>query len=209
MTSSNLGDGMVHYPESDGRPLWESDWHHEAIVYLLHAFKSHFHDVPDIYVSGTLLMYFVEGDPSAVVCPDVFVVKGVPKGRRRTYKLWLEGRAPSLVFEVTARETRDEDLVTKKATYARLGVEEYFLFDPCADYLSPQLQGFRWSDGMYRAIELDADGSQTSAITGLRIRQEGFLPRLVDATGEPLLSAEEMAEQRHGLELAARTRVPS
>ncbi|MFL6236818.1 MAG: Uma2 family endonuclease [Thermoanaerobaculia bacterium] len=66
-----------------------------------------------------------------MVSPDVFLVRGVPKTpRRRVYKLWEEGEAPSLVIEVTSDSTSDEDTGKKKGIYERLGVEEYLLSIP-------------------------------------------------------------------------------
>ena len=48
-----------------------------------------------------------------------------------------------MVFEITSRGTRLEDLGTKRALYAMLGVREYFLYDPLGEYLQPPLQGYR------------------------------------------------------------------
>ena len=53
-----------------------------------------------------MLLYYVEGNPSACVAPDVFVVKGVPKQERRIYKLWEELQPPTVVFEITSRGPR-------------------------------------------------------------------------------------------------------
>jgi Uma2 family endonuclease len=130
----------IDYPESDGRPLAETDFHREEIVDLLDALKRRYRDNPDIYVSGNLLLYYEQGNLSAVVSPDIFVVFGVPKKRRRTYKLWAEKKSPSFVIEVTSESTCDED-VDKMRKYARLGVAEYFLFDPLDEYLVPRFQG--------------------------------------------------------------------
>ncbi len=47
---------------------------------LIETPERHFRDVPDIYVSGNLMFYYEEGNPAAVVSPDVFVVKGCAKG---------------------------------------------------------------------------------------------------------------------------------
>ena len=38
-------------------------------------------------------------------------------------------------------EHKDEDLVTKKGVYERLGGEEYYLFDPLGEYLKPSGRG--------------------------------------------------------------------
>lgn len=202
----------VHYPESDGRPLGETDLHRDEIFDLINALKNRYRDRPDVYVTGNLFLYYARGNPKAVVCPDVFLVKGVPKGQRRTYKLWEEGRSPSLVIEVTSESTRDEDLIEKKAKYLLLGVEEYILYDPLDEYLSPALQGFRLAGGRYRPIKLGKDGSLASETTGLVLRRENDrLLRLVDpATGERLPHLDEIddlwraAEARAAAEAEAR-----
>src|SRR5512134_2386818 len=120
----------IHYPESDGKPMAETDLHRDEMFDLIKALDRRYRDVPDVYVSGNLFLYYVKGDPRAVVAPDVFLVKGVPKRKRRIYKLWEEGRPPSLVIELTSDSSQDEDLTKKKNCYERLGVEEYFLHDP-------------------------------------------------------------------------------
>jgi Uma2 family endonuclease len=131
-----------------------------------------------------------------VVCPDIFVAKGVPKYSRRTYKLWEEGKGPCMVIEVTSRDTRREDIVGKKACYEALGVEEYFLHDPLGEYLDPPLQGFRLIQGRYVPMESDRDGSLSSLTTGLRLRLDDAGLRLVDAaTGELLLRGQEARDE--------------
>jgi Uma2 family endonuclease len=182
----------VHYPESDGKPLAESDFHFEVIIDLIHALQDHYAGQPDMYVTGNLLLYYVEGDPRKSVSPDVFVTWGISEGRRKNYLLWKEGRAPGFVIEVTSDTTRKEDLGKKKDLYLQLGVEEYILFDPLGDYLHPRLQGHRLVQGRYQPIPLEADGSLLSRTTGLRLRIEGENLRLIDeATGERLLFVEE------------------
>ena len=197
----------IDYPESDGRPLGESDLHRDEIVDLVFALRQRYREVPDVYVAGDLFLYYTRGDRQAVVCPDVFLVRGVPKGPRRTYKLWEEGKGPSLVIEVTSASSRDEDLEEKPGKYARLGVEEYFLFDPLDEYLSPRLQGFRLAGGRYLPIEPEtpaADIALISRTTGLRLRVEGERLRLVDlATGRPLPRTEEEPLAREAAEARA------
>ena len=186
----------VYYPESDGQPMAESDLHRKEMTYLLDALEVRFQAVPDVYVAGNLLLYYAEGLPKKCVAPDVFVVKGVPKGNRGSYKLWVEGEAPVFVIEVTSASTRGEDLGEKKELYQRLGVEEYFLHDPLGDYLEPRLQGYRLFLGRYLPIAPEEDGSLVSTTVGLILRSEDLRLRLVDsASGRPLLSYQEMAEE--------------
>jgi Uma2 family endonuclease len=188
-------DDEDFYPSSDGRPMAESDLHMEEMFYLIQALRDRYQDMPDVYVAGDLLLYYVRGDRKACLAPDVFVVKGVPKRRRLSYLLWKEGQAPCFVIEVTSKSTRNEDIEKKRDRYEQMGVEEYFLHDPLGEYLNPPLQGYRLKDGRYRRISHEPDGSLVSWTTGLRLRREGEHLRLVDlATGTPLPSFEEVQE---------------
>lgn len=198
----------IHYPESDGRPMGETEIHAQVLEDLRFALVRRYADVPDVYVWGNLFLYYREGDPKSCVCPDVFLIRGVGKrtdNRRRTYKLWEEGgRVPSLVIEVTSESTRDED-VEKKKRYERLGVEEYFLFDPLGEYLRPRLQGLRLEGGRYQPLVQRVDGALESRTTGLVLKPEGKQLRLVDKeTGETLLTAAEADEARLVAEELAR-----
>ena len=194
----------IEYPESDGRPMAETQAHGQVIVDLFHALSRRYAEEPDVYVWFNMLLYFVQGDPRACVAPDVFLVWGVDKHERRIYKVWEEGRAPSLVCEVTSKSTRDEDVVTKKGVYERLGVEEYFLFDPLGEYLKPRLQGYRLAGGRYQGLAPQREGSLPSQTTGLRLVPEGKRLRLRDAeTDLPLPWPEEDAVARRAAEREA------
>ncbi|HEX4497944.1 MAG TPA: Uma2 family endonuclease [Thermoanaerobaculia bacterium] len=183
----------VHYPESDGKPMGETEIHIREIIYLLEALNEHLREVPEVYVGADMLLYYVEGNPRQFVVPDVFVTLGVPRGQRRIYKLWEEGRPPTLIVEVTSDSTRNEDVSRKKSLYEGLGVEEYFLYDPLQDYLRPALQGFRLVNGRYQPLPAGIDGAILSRATGATFRLETRGIRLLDtATGKPILSNEEV-----------------
>lgn len=191
----------VEYPESDGKPMGETDTHINLLIYLREALADYFRDDPNIYVAGNLFVYYVEGDPSQVVCPDVFVVKGVPKGERRIFQVWKEGKGPDVVFELTSRKTHYEDLGAKKGVYELLGVQEYFIFDPLGEYLRPPLMAFRMTDEGYRQVK---EEPMVSQVLGLQLRVEGNFLRLVDPrTGEPLLTPLEAQEARRQAERRA------
>jgi Uma2 family endonuclease len=208
MTAIPLED-EIHYPESDGEPVAETEIHLEELVYVWQALKERFADQPDVFVGANLFLYYRKGDPRAVVAPDGFVVKGVPKRlpgnrRRRKYLLWEEGQAPCFVLETTSKSTRGQDSMTKPEVYAQLGVAEYFQFDPLGEYLSPRLQGFRLAGGRYRPLRPQPDGSLLSQTTGVVFRPEGSELRLADAaTGAPLLRQEEQVEARRQAEKQA------
>jgi Uma2 family endonuclease len=183
----------IHYPETDGKPMAETDVHIDVLIYLREALRDHFRDAPQVYVAGNMLFYYEEGNPAACVAPDVFVVRGVAKGERRTYRLWEEGQPPAVVFEITSRGTRLEDLGTKRALYAMLGVREYFLYDPLGEYLQPPLQGYRWQEGEYQRMPPGGEGELVSQELGLELRVEEGRLRLVNpVTGARLLMPAEV-----------------
>jgi len=182
----------VEYPESDGKPVGETDFHIAVIFYLRQALRHFFLHAEKVYVAANMFFYYEEGNPSAVTAPDTFAVKGVGKHDRRVYKLWEETVAPCVTFEITSLSSKVEDLGTKKGLYEMLGVREYFLFDPLGEYLEPRLQGFEREGRFFRPMTLPAEGVLRSRELGLILRPEGPMLRLVDAnTGLPLPTLDE------------------
>ena len=198
----------IHYPSSDGKPMAENDAQRSAITYGIGALSRHFGDRPDVYVSGDLLIYYEEGDPRVSIAPDVFVVFGVEKRRRPNYRLWEEGRAPAFVIEVASPSTWRDDVGWKRSVYARLGVREYWRYDPAGEHLPARLQGERLTRAGYvrQPAETAPDGTLTlrSRTLGLELRAApGREMRFRDpATGAELRSHDEEAEGR--LEAEAR-----
>jgi len=148
------------------------------------------------------------------VVPDVWVAFGVPKlPERRTWMIWLEGKGPDFVLEITSKSTQREDEVRQKRLYEELGVREYWQFDPTGDYLDPLLKGRELgSDGKYRDLVMkERDGvlSHTS-ILGLDLcLDEGRLYYFDPARKVSLLthgeqdSARQSAEAERDLQTSA------
>jgi Uma2 family endonuclease len=109
----------IIYPERDGKPMGETDVHIDAMIYLREALKHYFRQASQVYVAGNLLIYYEENNPSASIAPDVFVVQGVDKSQRRTYKLWEERKPPAVVFEVTSRSSLGDTDQTRCVCHAR------------------------------------------------------------------------------------------
>lgn len=192
----------VHYPESDGEPMAETDTHRDLMTKaLIHPLQQYFKGRDDVYISGNLLLYYEEGNPKKSVAPDVFVVIGLPNHQRRIYKLWEEGCPPDVVFELTSKSTYKVDLNKKKHLYEQLGVQEYFLFDPLKDRLNPSLQGFRLHHGNYIPIAIQQLGNgewqAESYVLSLNLRTNGDKLDLYDLkTNRYLLTSDEEAEAR-------------
>lgn len=186
---------QIYYPASDGKPMGETELHVLELLRLLATLRDHFAGHPDVYVGGDLILYYEEGNPRRSVVPDLFVALGVPKEPHRPiYKLWEEHIPPTCVIEITSRSTRSKDERDKPELYARLGVSEYFLYDPLAEYLTPSLQGLRLVRGVYSRIAPRPDGSLASVSLGLALRLTGNRLHLFDtATGARLLDPSEQA----------------
>jgi Uma2 family endonuclease len=194
----------IEYPESDGRPMGETEVHWKWMV-RIHALLTWRYRAQRVHVGSDLLVYYVEGDPRQYVVPDDFVVKDCDPGLRRTFKVWEEGRAPDVVFEVTSQKTRRKDQHKKPEVYARIGVKELFLYDPTQDYLDPPLQGFRFVQGERVPITPDETGGLECRELGLVLRlEEGQLVMEDARTGERLLTEAEAAWRQQQAERAAR-----
>lgn len=186
---------QVHYPESDGKPMGETDEHREEMVRHIELLTDYYQG-QQVYVSGNLLVYYEQGNPRRFVVPDAFVVKGVRPEKRRIYKVWSERQPPCLIIETTSRKTRRKDTQEKPKLYAQLGVHEYIIFDPDQEYLEPPLQGYRLTGGQYVAIPADADGGLLSEELGLRLFvDDGRLQFAHPETGERLLTHAQRAER--------------
>lgn len=197
----------IEYPESDGEPMGETETHiRHMLEFLLHPLITRYRDRPDVYVMGNMFLYYEEGNPSAVVAPDTFVIFnsskfGTSKEVRRTYKLWEEGKPPDVIFELTSKKTYRADLTDKRFLYEELGVKEYFLFDPLYEYLRPPLQGFRLVDDYYIPVVAE---QIMPGVWELESEQLGLILRTVDnnlrlydpLTEQYLLSSSEEAEER-------------
>ncbi|MEB3247820.1 MAG: Uma2 family endonuclease [Merismopediaceae bacterium] len=144
----------IYYPDSDGLPMAESDVARDYLTYGVEALDTYFQNKGDVYVSGNIFVYYQQGDPKSVISPDVLVSFGVEKKKRKSYKTWEEqGHFPDFVLEITSKSTVHEDQGIKKGLYAHLGAQEYFQYDPTADYLVPALQGYTLVNGNYIPLE--------------------------------------------------------
>jgi len=195
----------VRYPESDGKPMGETGVHVEVIFSILGMLWRYFRG-RRVAILSNMFLYYEEGNPKKVVCPDVFVTLNVPRNRRRrTFKVWQEGKGPDLVIEVTSKKTKKEDLGKKFELYRDvLKVREYFLFDPLEEYLEPPFQGFRLVEGRYEPIPRDEFGI-SSSVLGLRLEREDTDLRFWDPqSGKRIPTVEELDEATAQAEAARR-----
>ena len=154
-----------------------------------------------------LLVYYSQPRPDLKVAPDVLVAHGVPAGDRESYQVWVEGKVPDFVLEVASPSTAAKDRKEKKALYRRLGVGEYWLYDPTGGLHKPRLRGFRLTAAGRYAELVGRRGpgkalAFASPCLGLELRFDGERLRMWDpAEGAYILSILELdAAWREALE---------
>lgn len=112
--------------------------------------------------SNTIVCY----DPSNLnvrVSPDYYFAVGIDPALKSSgiYRTWVFGKAPDFVLEVASPSTARNDETTKRDIYARMGVPEYWRYDPTdlVDsnqrplYAAP-LIGEILVDGAYQSLEI-------------------------------------------------------
>jgi hypothetical protein len=191
-THPDVVDG-VYYPSSDAKPMAETGIHVLTKMHLFQFLRFWYRDRKDVYIAADMFWYWERGIPSACVSPEIMVNFGVPEDavERRSFKTWVENDVvPSVTFEMASQKTWRKNLGATKDNYERLGVKEYFIFDPEDLYLESQLMGFRLRSKHYVRIASNPDGSMVSQILGMKFVPDGMYLRPADATTGALLKNE-------------------
>ncbi|MCY3786914.1 MAG: Uma2 family endonuclease [bacterium] len=200
----------IEYPEGPRVP--EGDLQTRRRMELVIALRRWLAARPDAWVCSDINIYYRQGEPDVVVAPDVAVAFGVDRGAlegRRTYKVWEAGAPPAWALEIASHSTYKRDLHAKPASFAELGVAEYWRLDPTGgDYFEPPLEGERRRRGRWEpiAVAADADGTLTarSDVLGLELHWQPPKLRLYDpAAGAWLLDADDLHDA-HEAEAAGR-----
>lgn len=170
------GKQEIYYPETDGKPMGETDFHIILINELFQILKNYLKNEKDVRVFSDIMFYYEEGNPNKVVAPDLMIVKGIGKHLRRTFKLWEE-KSPDVIIEISSRTTWKEDFQKKFILYQTIGVKEYYIFDPEYKYLAEPLVAYHLKNGEFQEVKLKR-GRVFSPALGLEIVDTGETLRL-------------------------------
>ncbi len=180
--------GEIVYPESDGKPMAETDLHRDLLSQSIEVFKTYF---PDSYVSGNIFLYYEKDNPRKSISPDVLLVVKEKPGRKRVYKTW-ESASLDLVIELTSISTKNEDYKSKKEIYSKiLKVPNYIIYDPERLILDV----FMLKGDHYEQLEADERSLYYLSHLNIFVAQDDkvFL-RFFDSYGHLLLTQEERIE---------------
>ena len=194
LTSIDFWGNEIYYPDSDGQPMAETDFHRNLILELIKTLEIFFAESPEVYVTGNIMFYYVEHDPKQVVSPDVMVFFGVPKGERRSYKTWEENDVvPSVVIEISSLGTWSKDRIEKRLLYELLGVKEYYIFNPLTPRKVPVFVAYVLEDGAFVPVSVE-NNRVKSDILNLELVVSNKTLRLFNPeTNDFLKNAEELA----------------
>jgi len=188
--------------DEDFEPMPEGDKQRRNLSYTTEALRLWFESQANVYVSGNLFIRYLEKKVEKRIAPDTFVVFGMSKEDRVSYKIWEEGgKAPDFVLEVTSKGTVTKDRSQNPLIYRDLGVKEYFQYDPTGEYLQPRsLQGVRLEQGKYVEIAAKSLPNQVlslhSEVLGLDLHlypDQGF--RFYDPISQQILRTYSELEQ--------------
>ena len=180
---------------------------------LLASRFTDFDQRPDTFLSSNTIICYDPDDLNVRVSPDVYLAFGVDSHAIRSRKLylpWEAGKPPDWVLEVASVSTGRQDVVRKRDLYARIGVPEYWRFDPTEQgkYHGQRLAGDRLVAGAYEPISLTTapDGilKGYSEVLRLSLCWDAGWPRFYDpATASYLESWQEVWVSREIAELRA------
>ena len=179
----------IIYPDSDGKPMSDNTEQYKWIVIIKENLEIIFATVAEVFIAGDLLWYPREGSRSSQA-PDVMVVFGRPKGRRGSYRQWLEEDIPPQVaFEILSPSNTTSEMSDKLGFYQSHGVEEYYVYDP--DRV--KLTGYQRDGERLKPIE--QMNGWISPRLGIRFEMTEESLELYDPEGERFLTSVELKQQ--------------
>jgi hypothetical protein len=137
-----------------------------------------------------LLWYPVEGNNRLGKAPDVMVAFGRPKGRRGSYKQWLEENIPpQVVFEILSPGNRQSEMAKKFEFYEKYGVEEYYLYD----FSKLDLTGWLRQGEKLKVIDEMAGWVSPRLKVRFELTESGI--EVIRPDGQKFLTSQELAQR--------------
>ncbi|HEY9622485.1 MAG TPA: Uma2 family endonuclease [Crinalium sp.] len=190
-------------PYDDDEPM-ESARHTAQMDLLTDALIPWLAQRDDGFVGGNMFVYYslAQVRNKDFKGPDVFVVLGVPKGERKSWVVWEEGKAPDVVIELLSDSTAAADKNAKKLIYQnQMRVPEYFWYDP---FNPEDWTGFSIQQRVYQPLVENDRHQLVSGSLGLALQRWQGQYKGIEATwlrwatleGDILLTPEEQERQR-------------
>ena len=119
------------------------------------------HPPETVFHSSNTSLYYNPENLNNRVLPDLYLafdVDALSIRLRKLYLPWEVGKPPDFALEVGSVSTYRNDLGAKRDRYARIGILEYWRFDPTGgEYYGQPLAGERLEGETYQPIELTTE----------------------------------------------------
>jgi Uma2 family endonuclease len=190
--------------------MGETAFHADLVHYLVEVLTWQFRG-QICFICENLNIYQTTNRYEYPLAPDIAVLKGVRPRAVRSWKTGRSGPAPHVVFEIASEETWAKDLKEKPASYAHMGVQEYFAYDPNEPTLprSKSQRLFGWQldpqQSIMRPMMPESNGALWSVQLESWLVPDGTLLRLFDRNGQVRLTGVE-AEARRNIVLEEKLR---
>ena len=182
------GPDELRLPSSEEEPVSQNTRQMVAITDGFNGLRLRWRGRRDVFVGADQLIHW---DPdydrrtntgNGPMAPDVYVAFDVANRHHSSYVVWEEGKPPDFVLEVVSPSSRRRDKEEKRDAYARMGVPEFFIYDP-EDKSGPTLTGLELRNGRYEPLpeETFADG-----VVGVRSNALGLCLCVKPTGTEPL-----------------------
>ena len=182
------GPDELRLPSCEDEPVPQNTRHAVALEESFGSLRLHWRGRRDVFVGSDQFVYWdpdydsrdnPENFPPA---PDVYVAFGVANRHRNSYVVWEEGKPPDFVLEVASPSSRRRDEEEKRDVYARMGVPEYFLYNP-EGKREPVLAGFALCAGEYAPLPAE---TLVRGVVGVRSKKLGLCLCVKPSGPEPL-----------------------
>ncbi len=190
--------------------MGESNAQFQLIRYLVELLEWLFR-LEKWHIAGKLELYHQKvRNTQNKITPDISVFKGIEISSQQRQKLtsWNIGRSkitPPVLFEISSNSTRRSDILAgdnyKPAIYGRMGVKEYFAYDPNVPAVwrntnNQRLLGWRYENSEPVELQPDDQGRLWSEELNSWLKAEGSYLRLYDQENNIRLTQNEASQQR-------------
>jgi Uma2 family endonuclease len=191
--------------EEQDEPL-ATDRHSEEQAYCWQALR-YLLEPEGHYVSKDRWLRMDPDKEADKLLPDLLIARDLLERQWNVneYLPWEVGKAPEVLGEFLSPSSEKADQGEKPERYGKLGVQEYFLFDPDGTYGVPRVQGWALRrDGRRETLPRAADGSIASRLVPVRFRLVNDHIGVIDTRTGQLALRYETAQQMLREEIAAR-----
>ncbi len=140
--------------------MGENSWHVGLIDYLKAVLHWLFRGQACAIYDN--LNFYQTRDPMEYpVASDLAIIKGIAFRNMRSWTIGRTGPAPQVVFEILSEDIWKKDLEEKPRKYARMGVQEYYAYDPNEPSIRrgtvSRLMGWQLDSNGKRMVEMTAN----------------------------------------------------